>query len=141
MKNSKIYPFIFYRRSSFFFKLNCAIVIPLLILYAVTIVVATQSGSFLVGIIVGVLVVGIFGLLILLFYDSIDEFWGSLTLWGVVFLLIFLSLAQFNWYCTGWSLAVPLFITLICVIGFCTGVAIGYCAERPRINTKFEENV
>jgi membrane protein YqaA with SNARE-associated domain len=51
-----------------------------------------------------------------------------------VFLLIFLSIAQFNWYCTGWSVSVSLFIFLICVVGYVTGSAIGYCVEKPRID-------
>ena len=76
-----------------FFKLNCAIVIPLLILYALTMLVAFNSGSFLIGLIVGFTFVGTIAFIIMHSYDKVDECYGSLTIWGVVFLLIFLSIA------------------------------------------------
>ena len=76
-----------------YFKLNCAIVIPLLMLYALTMVVAMNANSSLIGLIVGFTFVGTFAFAVFYAYEKIDECWGSLTIWAVVFLLIFLSLA------------------------------------------------
>ena len=122
-----------------FFKLNCAIVIPLMMLYALTMIVAFNSNSFLIGIIVGFTFVGTFAFIIYHSYEKIDACWGSIIIFAVVFLLIFLSLAQVNWYCTGWSLKVSLFIFLICLTGFITGGSIGYCVEKPKIDKSFNK--
>ena len=122
-----------------FFKINCAIVIPLLMLYGLTMIVALNANSFLIGLIVGFTFVGTLGFIIWHSYEKVDACWGSIVIFAVVFLLIFLSLAQVNWYCTGWTLKVSLFIFLICLAGFITGGAIGYCVEKPKIDKLYNK--
>lgn len=122
-----------------FYKLSCSIGFFVLFLYFFVWDLSLVTFSFFVGFLIAALIGATLAFIVYSMYDRIGSWVGTLTVFAVLFALLFILIAQLIWAAGKWTKNVSVFILLIGCIGFFVGLLVGYLVEKDHITMESED--
>ena len=122
-----------------FYKLTCALAFFLLFLYFFVWDLSLVTFSFVLGFLIAVLIGGTLAFIVYQLYDRIGSWVGTLTIFSVLFALLFILIAQLIWAVGKWTRNVSLSILLLGCVGFFVGLLVGFLVEKDYIKVQRED--